>query len=86
VTTTACGKIHAFRVALSVYPKLARRGEWRANAAIIRKAAELTITTLSASPPLRDFTTYSFLQKFLEGPVCAGMAVDLLQCFPANCL
>ncbi len=30
--------------------------------------------------------TYSFLQKFLGAPFAPEMAVDLLQCFPANCL
>jgi len=35
---------------------------------------------------IRFYMTHSFLQKFLGSPFAPEIAVDLLQCFPANCL
>jgi hypothetical protein len=39
-----------------------------------------------AKSVLRIHMTYSFLRKILGAGFAPGIAVDVLQCFPANCL
>ena len=47
---------------------------------------DLGMSSAIGTNTYRFYMKYSFLRKFLGAPFAPEMAVDLLQCFPANCL